>query len=127
MRIGALARQSACTVEQIRFYEAEGLLPPPLRSDNGYRVYAPEHAQRLLFIRRCRNLNMSLKDIGILLGFAKEQPANCDCTNRLIDQHRHTIESKITELQALYSQLTMLRKRCNGESQTCGILQALAE
>ena len=49
MKIGALAEATGTPVETIRFYEREGLLPPPARADNNYRVYLPAHAERLAF------------------------------------------------------------------------------
>ena len=35
MRIGQLARSVGVDTQTIRFYEREGLLPPPDRQDNG--------------------------------------------------------------------------------------------
>lgn len=37
MRIGALAEVTGTLVEAIRFYEREGLLPPPARGENNCR------------------------------------------------------------------------------------------
>ena len=37
--IGALARQAGVAIDTIRFYEREGLLPPPERRASGYREY----------------------------------------------------------------------------------------
>ena len=42
MRIGQLAQLVGVETQTIRFYEQQGLLPPPDRQDNGYRVYTPE-------------------------------------------------------------------------------------
>lgn len=39
MRIGQLARSVGVDTQTVRFYEREGLLPPPDRQENGYRVY----------------------------------------------------------------------------------------
>ena len=44
MKIGELAKSSATPVETIRYYEREGLLAAPARSDANYRVYGPAHA-----------------------------------------------------------------------------------
>jgi DNA-binding transcriptional MerR regulator len=54
-RIGALARQTGCKVETIRFYESEGLLPVPTRGARGHRLYTDADQRRLLFIRRARS------------------------------------------------------------------------
>ncbi|EEW2104507.1 MerR family DNA-binding transcriptional regulator, partial [Escherichia coli] len=56
MRIGQLAQLVGVETQTIRFYEQQGLLPPPDRQDNGYRVYTEKHGEGLAFIRRCRIL-----------------------------------------------------------------------
>ena len=62
MRIGNLAEATGTPVETIRFYEREGLIPAAQRSDNNYRMYTAAHAERLAFIRHCRNLDMTLDE-----------------------------------------------------------------
>ena len=47
MRIGELAQVTGTPVETVRYYEKEGLLPQPGRSDANYRVYASEHVDQL--------------------------------------------------------------------------------
>lgn len=42
MRIGDLALRTGVSTDAIRYYEKEGLLPAPKRTDNGYRDYGPE-------------------------------------------------------------------------------------
>ncbi|MDP1136857.1 MerR family DNA-binding transcriptional regulator, partial [Klebsiella pneumoniae] len=39
MKIGELAQRTGISIETIRFYEAQGLLPPAARAANNYRVY----------------------------------------------------------------------------------------
>lgn len=39
LKIGELAKRSGCQVVTIRYYEKEGLLPPPERTDSNYRLY----------------------------------------------------------------------------------------
>ena len=61
MRIAELAQTAQCSVETIRYYEKEGLLPKPARSLNNYRIYASNRLRRLLFLRNCPALDMSQK------------------------------------------------------------------
>ena len=56
LTIGALARRAATKVQTIRFYEQEGLMPEPARSEGGQRRYTKAHADRLAFIRHAREL-----------------------------------------------------------------------
>jgi DNA-binding transcriptional MerR regulator len=74
MRIGELAKATDSQVETIRYYEREALLPMAERTDGNYRVYGPEHAERLLFIRYCRRLDMTLNEIRALLRMKDAPP-----------------------------------------------------
>ena len=67
MKIGELAKATHTQVETIRYYEREGLLPETARTEGNYRVYGPEHVERLSFIRYCRSLDMALNEIRALL------------------------------------------------------------
>ena len=42
-------------------------MPAAQRADNNYRVYTAAHAERLAFIRHCRNLDMTLDEMRTLL------------------------------------------------------------
>jgi hypothetical protein len=39
IKIGELAKRTGCEVVTIRYYEKEGLLPEPARSDGNFRLY----------------------------------------------------------------------------------------
>src|SRR3546814_15961197 len=47
LRIGELAEQLELPVETIRYYEREGLMPPPRRTDGNYSVYDAPPDDRL--------------------------------------------------------------------------------
>jgi DNA-binding transcriptional MerR regulator len=76
IKIGELARRTTCRVETIRFYEKEGILPPPPRSTGNYRLYGKQHVDLLLFIRRCRSLDMTLDEVRRLL-LIRDTPQGC--------------------------------------------------
>ena len=128
MRIGELAKATGCPPETIRFYEQKGLVPPPSRLDNNYRVYGAAHMERLYFIRRCRALGMSLDEIAALLGFRDRPDAPCDGVNELLDRHIDEVHRQIRELEALQADLVDLRSRCHVTCSTseCQILMDLA-
>lgn len=127
MKIGELARQAGCQVETIRYYEREGLLPAPARTDGNYRVYRQEHLERLVFIRNCRTLDMTLEEIQRLLALRDLPRESCAGINGLVDEHIEHVEARIASLQALRRQLSELRDRCRGaqEAEDCGILRQL--
>ncbi|MGH8353591.1 MAG: Cd(II)/Pb(II)-responsive transcriptional regulator [Pseudomonas sp.] len=127
MKIGELAKLTNCQVETIRYYEREGLLSPPDRSEGNYRLYNPTHVERLTFIRNCRTLDMTLDEIRQLLRFRDHPAANCEGVNELIDEHIEHVSARIASLQALQAQLVDLRKSCSEgrEIDRCEILRQL--
>ena len=128
MKIGELAQVGQCTVETVRYYEKEGLLPAPARTAGNFRQYGPIHVERLRFIRNCRALDMSHGEIRILLDLADQPSHGCAAINAVFDQHIAHVEERIRELMQLKEQLSRLRKRCMTEQAVndCGILQGLA-
>jgi Cd(II)/Pb(II)-responsive transcriptional regulator len=129
MKIGELSRAAATPVETIRYYEREGLLPPPARSDNNYRVYGDDQLERLAFIRHCRTLDMTLEEIRVLLRFKDAPEEDCGAVNQLLDEHLGHVEARILELRALHAQLRNLREQCPAATASgdCGILTGLAK
>lgn len=127
MKIGDLARQTACPVETIRYYEQAGLLPRPERSASNYRQYSAAHLERLLFIRRCRTLDMTHEEIRTLLRFRDSPDDDCDAVNVLLDHHIATVRQQIADLEKLRGHLTTLRRQCRSHrsARECGILKGL--
>jgi Cd(II)/Pb(II)-responsive transcriptional regulator len=127
LTIGALADRMQCQTETIRFYEKEGLLPAPARSGGNYRLYGPQHQERLAFIRRCRSLDMTLDEIRVLLQLHDKPADNCVEVSSILDEHIQHVADRINELRTLQQQLHDLRQLCvNAEGHGCGILKALA-
>ena len=52
LRIGELASKGYVHLETIRYYEREGLLLAPQRTQSGHRAYAPGDVLGLRFIKR---------------------------------------------------------------------------
>ena len=126
MKIGELAKLTDAQVETIRYYEREGLLPAPARSDGNYRLYTQTHVERLTFIRNCRSLDMTLEEIRSLLNLRDSPQDQCQSVNALIDEHIQHVNDRIASLQALQIQLLDLRQRCSdGAPDHCGILDRL--
>jgi len=129
VRIGQLAELAGVDTQTVRFYERQGLLPPPDRQENGYRVYTEKHGERLAFIRRCRILDLSLAEIHELQRHQDDPHQPCAAVNALLDEHISHVRSRITALQTLETQLVSLRASCNDgrEVETCGILARINE
>ena len=129
MKIGQLAAAAGTQVETIRYYEQQGLLPAPARTEGNYRLYDTGHVERLAFIRHCRCLDMALDEIRVLLRYKDAPAGSCAPVNDLLDQHIGHVASRIAELKALERQLRGLRNQCapGQEAAGCGILGGLEQ
>lgn len=128
MKIGDLSKLTHIQVETIRYYEREGLLPAPKRTESNYRIYGKTHVDRLAFIRHCRSLDMTLGEIRQLLRFKDNPASDCGDVNTLIDEHIGHVANRVRELRALEKLLKSLRERCREAQATanCGILTELS-
>jgi Cd(II)/Pb(II)-responsive transcriptional regulator len=127
LQIGELAKRTGCLVETIRYYEREGLLPNPVRSKGNYRLFSDIHVERLRFIRHCRSLDMTLKEIRVLLRFRDTPDENCSEVNALLDEHIEHVSERIGKLKLLQDELRGLRSLCQRAqaAKDCRILQSL--
>jgi len=127
LKIGDVAKRTGCLVETIRYYEREGLLLEPARSEGNYRLYTDIHVERLQFIRHCRVLDMTLEEIRNLLKFRDTPEENCSEVNALLDEHIEHVSNRIKELRFLQKNLLGLRSRCAQARaiKDCRILQSL--
>lgn len=101
VKIGELAKMTGCEVVTIRYYEQEGLLKEPERTEGNYRVYGEDAQERLRFIRHCRQHGMKLSEIRDLLAFSDNPTVSCDWVNNLIKQHIESVEKQINDLTHL--------------------------
>jgi len=129
IKIGELAEHTETTVETIRYYEKEGLLPAPSRSAGNYRLYGDDHIERLRFIRHCRTLDMALSEIRTLLQYRDIPTEDCGEVNAFLDGHIRAVEARIQALAQLKQHLVTLRRKCSSTAPTdaCGILGALED
>ena len=122
-----LVHQTGLSADTIRFYEKKHLLEPSFRGDNNYRYYQDNALKRLIFIKRCRALDISLKEIEYLIELEQKPQQDCSAVNQLIDEHLKQVEQKIIELQKFQIQLQQLRQSCATQStiDDCQILRHL--
>jgi DNA-binding transcriptional MerR regulator len=63
MRIGDAAAAAGTTPRALRFYEQNGLLPPPRRTATGQREYGQREVARIRVIRELLSLGLTVADI----------------------------------------------------------------
>lgn len=127
--IGKLSKLTDCNIETLRYYEREGLLPPPPRGENGYRYYNDEAVARVKFILHAKKLGFSLKDIRELLSIRVDKEAStCADVKQIAVDKLTIIRQRIDELETMYLALQRVADACDGAKHSahyCTILQAL--
>jgi Cu(I)-responsive transcriptional regulator len=127
LTIGKLAKQADIGIETVRFYERQGLIDPPLRTDSNYRIYPQEEVTRLKFIKRAKVLGFTLKEIKELLRLRHDPHATkADIKNRTLEKIKD-VKQKISDLTKIKEALELLSDSCDGHGslESCPILKAL--
>nr|CAA6827545.1 MAG: Unknown protein [uncultured Thiotrichaceae bacterium] len=131
MRIGELAKQSNIPADTLRYYEKEGLIAEPPRSQAGYRDYPPVTLQYLNFIRSAKTVGFSLKECRNLLAiFVKRDAHTCAEVKQLSDGKLLELEEKMQSLQMMHQTLEAISSACCGGEESaahCSILDALEQ
>jgi MerR family mercuric resistance operon transcriptional regulator len=124
--IGALSERTGVNIETIRYYERIGLLPAPPRSAGRHRLYGEPHRQRLVFIRRARELGFSLDEVRALLGLGGGHDMSCGEVRTLTQHHIAATRDKVRDLKRLERTLSDLAAQCKADKvPDCPILDAL--
>ena len=127
MNIGQAAEASGVSAKMIRYYEQIGLIPPPSRTDAGYRVYSDRDVHTLRFIRRARDLGFSVDQLSELLALWSDRTRASAEVKRIAMEHIAELERKIEELQEMREALVHLAKHCHGDDRPdCPIIDDLA-
>ena len=128
IKIGELSNKTGVHIETIRYYERLKLIPEPGRSEAGHRVYNEQHVKRLSFIRRCRNLDFSLKEIRFLLQAAEAENPSCQDVEIFSGKHLSLIQAKIKDLRAMEKTMKNLLSECQGNrTPGCPLIDVLYE
>ncbi len=127
MKIGQLAKVSGCSIQTIRYYEKEGLLNPPSRSEGNFRLYDEKALKELEFVKHCRSLDIPLIDIKTLLELKNRPEESCSSINDLIAKQLDLVNQRIKELKVLKSELQIMKKACSSDNtvERCGIMKTL--
>ena len=124
--IGKLAKAADVGVETIRYYERRGLIVKPPNPEYGYRQYSEATLQRIRFIKNCKSLGFTLKEIGTVLDLLDGQEMNCIHAAGKINLKISEIGQKIEALHQLKRLLEKL-SNCIGKCDTKGEAEFLAE
>lgn len=103
--IGKVARDAGLNPRTLRYYERLRLLPAPMRSPNGYRIYDEETQKQLVFITGAKSLGLTLREIRQIIAARGAGKLPCDSVREMLLTHVRRIDEQIAHLRALKSEL----------------------
>jgi MerR family mercuric resistance operon transcriptional regulator len=102
------------------------MLPAPLRTEAGHRVYGLKETRILVFIRRGRELGFTLDQIRALLNLGGPGKASCAEVREIAEHHIENICAKINDLVKLERLLRKTVALCSGgKAPECPVLDIL--
>ena len=126
LTIGRLAESAGVNLETVRYYERIGLMPAPARTEGGHRSYEPEHAQRLRFIRRSRELGFGIDAIRRLIALSEPGVQACCEVRDMAQDHIASVDAKIADLERLRTVLKQAVADCSeGGRVRCPVIAEL--
>jgi MerR family copper efflux transcriptional regulator len=117
MLIGELVERTGLTKDTIRFYEKKGLitLDRKSRRENNYKEY-PEHVlEKLMLIRKLKDMGFTLNEIDTFLELWREEDASCNNLKFTLENKINLINEQMQRLNALKTRLTDSLTKCNND------------
>lgn len=126
---GDVARALGVGVQTLHYYEREALIPPPPRSEAGYRLYPPALIERLAFIRKAQALGLPLAEIKEVLALAAQGTSPCGRVEAALAEKLAEVDRRLRELQGFRNELAALvargaeRPAAGAPAQICAIVE----
>ncbi len=125
---GKAARALGVGVQTLHFYERQGLIPRPPRSESGYRLYTTEMIELIRFIRKAQALGFSLDEIKEILGLAQKGTSPCGTVQAALAEKLREVDHRLEQLRDFRSELVALIERApssanEGDAQVCSIVE----
>lgn len=114
LTISKIAEMAGVSVETVRFYQRKDLLREP-KAVGAFRIYSPEDAQRIIFIKRAQDLGFTLNEVKELLELNTKSRVTCSTVKLKTEAKIKEIEDKIADLTRMKKSLTQLACACDGD------------
>lgn len=111
MFIGEVSKKTDIPVKTLRYYEELGLLSRPRRSLSKYRLYNEHDLEKVLFIKKAKDLGLTLAEIKKIV---KRSSRGVDATCQLVHE---VFGRKISDYEQKIKELTETKKRLSARLQ----------
>jgi MerR family mercuric resistance operon transcriptional regulator len=108
LKIGEVARRAGVRVDTVRFYERRGLLPVVMRAPSGYRYFAPEAVDRIVFVKQAQALGFSLDEMAEILAAIDRGDEPLAAAQVRLEGALTRVDEKIADLQSMRANIARL-------------------
>jgi DNA-binding transcriptional MerR regulator len=106
LRVGELAKAVGKTVRAMHLYEELGLLRPAMRTEGGFRLYAPEAVARISWIIKLQAIGFKLSEIQGFVQDFEDSPSGREATSRA----REVFAAKLRETRDQLARLEVIER-----------------
>ena len=107
MQIKQVVEKTGLSRDTIRFYEQQGLIAAPKRTENGYRQYDESVILYLNMINQAKDLGFTLKEIKQLVQLLYSRELTQAQMQRQLQIKREEINRKLSELENIRQQIDL--------------------
>lgn len=133
LTVSALAKRTGVPSRTIRYWEQRGLLPKAARSHTGYRLFGSDGLQYVDFIRKAKDVGLTLAEIRTVLALSQAGRNPCPEVTRWVVQKTKAVEQQIRLLHALHARLKKLSREwprrsgrdCYRPAELCCLIESL--
>lgn len=97
--IGEVAEMMNLSVEAIRYYDREGLLPFIKRDSGGRRRFTEDNIQLMKMILDLKRAGVALKDIANFVSWRLDGDDSLETRYNFLNHHEKTLEDQISQLE----------------------------
>jgi DNA-binding transcriptional MerR regulator len=127
LKIGEVAKRTGVGIETLRFYERQGLLGRPARTESGYRLYDEAVVEQLEFIRQAQTLGFSLAEIARITAESRAGHSPCAEVREIVRARLAELDERLAELKRyrreLAATLAGWEERGDTPGHVCGLIE----
>lgn len=128
LSIGELAEITGRSVDSLRYYEREGLIPRVRRNPSGHRRYTEQHIYWVALLGRLRASGMSVARVRDYCRLAERGDETRSAREELLRRHEADVVAHIEDLQR---SLRIVRAKIgfyeSGEKDPSGVWKVIAQ
>jgi MerR family Zn(II)-responsive transcriptional regulator of zntA len=105
------------TKDTIRFYEKKGLinLERKSRRENNYKEYSERVLEKLMLIRRLKEIGFTLNEIDTFLELWRADDASCENLKFTLENKLSMVKEQLQKLMELKTRLSESLTKCKNE------------